>query len=74
MERSPSLDGKALAKAIAETKNFQGVAGTITIDANRNARKDAVIVEMKGGLPTKRAVIAPPEGSLYKKAPAEPAK
>lgn len=71
MSRAPSLSGKDIAAAIAATKGFPGVAGTINIDANRNAQKDAVIVEMKGGMPTKRAVIAPPtEGSPAATAPA----
>lgn len=59
MQRSPSLDGKELAKAIASTKDFAGVAGTITIDPARNARKPAVIVEMKGGTPVYRSTIQP---------------
>ncbi len=59
MKASPTLEGKDLAAAIAATKDFQGVAGTITIDKNRNARKPAVIVEMKGGVPTYRATVQP---------------
>lgn len=59
MKASPSLEGKDLAAAIAATKDFQGVAGTITIDKNRNARKPAVIVEMKGGIPSYRATVQP---------------
>ena len=51
MGRSSSLDGKSLAAAIAATKDFKGVTGLITIDANRNATKSAVVVQMKGGLP-----------------------
>lgn len=60
MARAPSLSGKDIAAAIASAKNFPGVAGAITIDANRNARKDAIVVIMKDGSPAKRAVIAPP--------------
>jgi branched-chain amino acid transport system substrate-binding protein len=59
MKRSPSLDGKALAKAIAETKDFPGVTGKITIDAGRNAKKSAVVVEVKGGLPVYVTTIEP---------------
>jgi len=36
----------ALRDAIAATKGFQGVAGVITIDAQRNAQKPAVVVEV----------------------------
>jgi branched-chain amino acid transport system substrate-binding protein len=47
--RSKSLGGTDLAAAIAQTKDFDGVTGKITIDANRNALKPAVIIELKGG-------------------------
>jgi len=47
MERAPSLSGKDLAATIATTKDFAGVTGTISIDENRNARKSAVVLEMK---------------------------
>ncbi|MCB9685689.1 MAG: ABC transporter substrate-binding protein [Alphaproteobacteria bacterium] len=59
MKRSPSLGGKDLAKAIAETKDFPGVTGHITIDDHRNAQKPAVVVEMKGGAPHFVASVAP---------------
>ncbi|MBL8745182.1 MAG: ABC transporter substrate-binding protein [Phycisphaerae bacterium] len=46
------LKGKDLAKAIAETKGYPGVTGTITIDKNRNAQKPIVMVQLKNGVPT----------------------
>lgn len=49
--RAASLKGKDLAKAIAETKGFKGVTGTITIDKDRNAKKPAVIVQIREGKP-----------------------
>ena len=52
MERAKTTDGKALRDAIAATKDFGGVTGNITIDANRNATKSAVVVEMAGNPPT----------------------
>jgi branched-chain amino acid transport system substrate-binding protein len=51
MERAKTTEGKALRDAIAATKDFPGVTGTITIDANRNATKSAVVVEMSGNPP-----------------------
>ncbi len=39
---------EAIRDAIAETKNFQGSTGKITIDAERNADKPIVIVKIKG--------------------------
>jgi branched-chain amino acid transport system substrate-binding protein len=51
MERAKSTDGKPVRDAIAATKDFLGVTGKITIDANRNATKSAVVVEMAGNPP-----------------------
>ncbi len=34
---------------IAQTKDFPGVTGTITLDENRNASKPLVVLEIKGG-------------------------
>jgi branched-chain amino acid transport system substrate-binding protein len=61
MKRSKSLGGKDLAKAIGETKNYSAVTGTITLDANRDAKKAAVMVQMKGGKPVWVATIEPPK-------------
>jgi len=49
LDRSPSLGGKDLAATIAATKAFPGVTGEITIDANRDASKGAVIVKIDRG-------------------------
>lgn len=61
MGRGASLGGKDLRDAIAATAGFKGVTGTITIDANRDAKKSAVVLEMVGGKPVYRATIDPPE-------------
>lgn len=60
MDRAASLSGADLAKAIAETKNFPGVTGSITINAQRNASKPMVIIEMKDGKPVYVTTINPP--------------
>ncbi|MEQ1879175.1 MAG: ABC transporter substrate-binding protein, partial [Bdellovibrionia bacterium] len=50
MGRSPSLEKSAIREALANTKEYQGVTGKITIDANRNAVKPAVVLKVdKGG-------------------------
>ncbi|MDX2147113.1 MAG: ABC transporter substrate-binding protein [Planctomycetota bacterium] len=49
IERAGTTEGKALRDAIAATKDFSGVTGTITINENRDAVKPIVIVERKGG-------------------------
>jgi branched-chain amino acid transport system substrate-binding protein len=59
MDRSPSLGGKDLATTIAATKEFPGVTGKITLDANRDAQKQAVVVQMKGGQPRYVATVVP---------------
>ena len=59
MERAESLDGKDLAAAIAVTKGFQAVTGVITIDDQRNAKKDAVMLEVVDGTPQYVATISP---------------
>ena len=38
-----------LRDAIAATDGFEGVTGKITMDAQRNARKDAVVLKIEGG-------------------------
>jgi branched-chain amino acid transport system substrate-binding protein len=60
MKRAPSLSGADLAAAIAATKDFEGATGRITLDANRNANKSGVIVQMQGGRPVYSATIEPP--------------
>ncbi len=49
----------ALRAQIAKTVGFAGVTGTITIDANRNAQKPAVVVEVSESGPKFVESIAP---------------
>lgn len=49
MKRAGTTDGPAVRDALAATKDFPGVTGNITIDADRNASKPAVILEIKNG-------------------------
>jgi branched-chain amino acid transport system substrate-binding protein len=60
MDRAKSLDGTDLAAAIAATKDFPGVTGSITLDAHRNPVKSAVMLEVKCGAPHYAATIVPP--------------
>jgi len=59
MKRAKSLSGTDLANAIAQTKDFPGVTGVITINKDRNAEKAAVILQMRGGQPRYFATVAP---------------
>ena len=44
-----TTDGAKVRDALAAIKDFPGVTGKITIDANRNASKPAVILTIKNG-------------------------
>jgi branched-chain amino acid transport system substrate-binding protein len=58
-EQRKAACGK-LRDIIAGTKQYDGVTGTITLDANRNASKPAVIIEIKDGKKVLNTTIAPP--------------
>ncbi len=49
VKRAGTTEPKALRDALAQTKNFDGVSGVITIDKNRNAEKSAVVIRITGG-------------------------
>ena len=49
MAKDPSATGAKLRDAIASTKDFQGVTGTINFNATRDAVKPAVILTIKDG-------------------------
>ena len=57
--RAKSTDGAAIRDALAATRDFQGVSGVITIDADRNARKPIVIIEVADGRMKYRETIQP---------------
>ncbi|QSQ22590.1 ABC transporter substrate-binding protein [Pyxidicoccus parkwayensis] len=49
LERAKDLSGPAVRDAIAQTKDFPGVAGTITLDDKHNAVKSAVVLKVGDG-------------------------
>ena len=49
IKRAGSTDGPKVRDALAATKDFPGIAGNITIDAERNATKPLVILQVKDG-------------------------
>lgn len=59
IERANSTDPVAIRDAIAETSGFQGAAGIVTLDANGDAVKDAVIKVVKDGEFTYLETIEP---------------
>jgi branched-chain amino acid transport system substrate-binding protein len=49
MKRAGSSEGPKVRDALAATRNFDGVTGQTTINAQRDADKAAVIIQVKGG-------------------------
>lgn len=47
--RAGSTEGPRIRDALASTKDFAGVTGTITMDADRNPIKPAVVLKVEGG-------------------------
>ena len=59
MRRAGTTDGAKVRDAIAQTKDYAGVTGKITLDAERNANKPAVVLEIKDGKFLYRETITP---------------
>ena len=59
IKRANSTEGAKLRDAIAQTKDYPGITGTITLGPDRNAVKPAVILEVKDGKLVKVESIAP---------------
>ena len=59
IKRVGSADSVKLRDELAKTKDFQGAAGVINFDENRDAVKSAVIKEVKDGKFTFKEVIQP---------------
>jgi len=47
--RAGSTEGPKIREALATTRDFPGVSGTITIDPERNASKDLVVIKIENG-------------------------
>jgi branched-chain amino acid transport system substrate-binding protein len=59
IKRSGKTDGPSLRDAIAQTRDFPGVAGTITLDEKRNPVKPAVVLKVEGGKFKYVSTVAP---------------
>ena len=64
MKASKTLEKKDIRDAIAQTKNFDGVTGNITINAERNADKSAVIIKVVNKAFEYAATVPDPEKPL----------
>ncbi len=49
MKRTPEVTRENIKTALAETKDFAGATGSLTIDKDHNANKPIVVVQVKGG-------------------------
>jgi branched-chain amino acid transport system substrate-binding protein len=59
IKRAGSTDGTKIRDALAQTKDYPGACGPITIDQNRNAKKNIVILKIQDGKFTYVATIKP---------------
>jgi branched-chain amino acid transport system substrate-binding protein len=59
LRRSGGVGGAALREQIARTRDFEGVTGRITLGADRNAVKPAIIVKLVHGAPQFTAEVSP---------------
>jgi branched-chain amino acid transport system substrate-binding protein len=59
MERAKSVDGQAIRDSLAQTKDFEGVTGKITMDKNRDAHKSAVVIKIEGGKGKYESTVEP---------------
>jgi branched-chain amino acid transport system substrate-binding protein len=59
IKRANSIEGAKIQEQLAKTSNFPGITGNITINAQRNAVKPAVVLEIKDGKFKYKETIAP---------------
>ncbi|MEA4988068.1 MAG: ABC transporter substrate-binding protein [Anaerovorax sp.] len=59
IQRAGSADGPAVRDALAETKDFEGAAGFVTLDENGDAIKPAVIKTVKDGQFVYKSFVEP---------------
>ena len=59
MQRANSVDAQKVAEALAATKNFKAVTGSLALDKNHDAVKSVAIIEYKGGRQVYKTTIEP---------------
>ena len=64
IKRAKSLDKKDIKDAIAATKGYEGVTGTISINSDRNADKSAVIIAVRNGAFDYQTTVPNPDQPL----------
>ncbi len=64
IKRAKSLDKKDIRDAVADTKSYDGVTGSISINKDRNADKSAVVIAVKSGAFDYQATVPNPDQPL----------
>ena len=59
LRKAKSLDGPDVREALAQTKDFDGAAGKLTLDEKRNATKPAVVLKVENGKAVFAASVSP---------------
>jgi branched-chain amino acid transport system substrate-binding protein len=59
IKRANSTDSEKIREALASTKDFEGVTGSLTLNGTHDAIKSAVIIEMKNGKQVYRETVKP---------------
>ena len=59
MKRAGTTAGPALRDAIAATKDFSGASGKFSLNADRDADKELVFIQIKGGKFTYNSTVKP---------------
>jgi branched-chain amino acid transport system substrate-binding protein len=62
IQKAGTTEGPKLRDALAQTKNFVGVTGVISMDSQRNAVKPAVVLELRDGRYIYQETIQPEAG------------
>src|SRR5262249_32431836 len=70
IKRAGTTENTKLRDAIAQTKNFAGVTGQITIDKDRNAVKPAVVLKLQNNKFVYETTIAPEGAPTTSSSPA----
>lgn len=59
IKRANSTDSAKIREALAATKNYQGVTGSLTLNETHDAVKSAVIIEFKNGKQVYQSTVKP---------------
>ena len=74
IERAGTTDSGPLREALAQTKDFKGVTGMISIDADRNAVKPAVVLKLQDAAFIYQETVQPADSTSQGTPTASPAK